>query len=396
MRATRITRWAGVAAVVTAQALHAQGAPPAQAAAAPAAAPAQPPSACGNTAFCTETNDFAAVITNFRTSDFRGYKMIDIVMHFVNKTPKSLVLGYVQNSGTIIDDKGNRYVVWGANGVRGIGQVYGGSFDPKFTLEGGGSGDAQFELAWYPGQQIYGFNFALDLAIDEINSYEGGQHSLGGEFPLHFQGLTNGISSGGQVAVAGGGAGGASGGGGGGGGGGAAGGQPCNNGGAAGTATAVANATGSQAVQGAAAQGASTVAQATTAVQSLASIFSKKKSQPNKPAAKPCDSASGTVTQSAAGSVASPTAPAGGASAAQANPAPTTATGKPATTATSAKPATSTDATAMKAGGVRPGTTPPVTQPTTKTAPPTTTTPHNTAPRTGTKKTVTPDTTKHP
>ncbi|HTL96142.1 MAG TPA: hypothetical protein VL157_11400 [Gemmatimonadaceae bacterium] len=393
MRATRITRWAGVAAVVTAQALHAQGAPPAQAAAAPAAAPAQPPSACGNTAFCTETNDFAAVITNFRTSDFRGYKMIDIVMHFVNKTPKSLVLGYVQNSGTIIDDKGNRYVVWGANGVRGIGQVYGGSFDPKFTLDGGGSGDAQFELAWYPGQQIYGFNFALDLAIDEINSYEGGQHSLGGEFPLHFQGLTNGISSGGQVAVAGGGAGGASGGGGGGG---AAGGQPCNNGGAAGTATAVANATGSQAVQGAAAQGASTVAQATTAVQSLASIFSKKKSQPNKPAAKPCDSASGTVTQSAAGSVASPTAPAGGASAAQANPATTTATGKPATTATPAKPATSTDAAAMKAGGVRPGTTPPVTQPTTKTAPPTATTPHNTAPRTGTKKTVTPDTTKHP
>ena len=393
MRATRITRWAGVAAVVTAQALHAQGAPPAQAAAAPAAAPAQPPSACGNTAFCTETNDFAAVITNFRTSDFRGYKMIDIVMHFVNKTPKSLVLGYVQNSGTIIDDKGNRYVVWGANGVRGIGQVYGGSFDPKFTLDGGGSGDAQFELAWYPGQQIYGFNFALDLAIDEINSYEGGQHSLGGEFPLHFQGLTNGISSGGQVAVAGGGAGGASGGGGGGG---AAGGQPCNNGGAAGTATAVANATGSQAVQGAAAQGASTVAQATTAVQSLASIFSKKKSQPNKPAANPCGSASGTVTQSAAGSVASPTAPAGGASAAQANPATTTATGKPATTATPAKPATSTDAAAMKAGGVRPGTTAPVTQPTTKTAPPTTTTPHNTAPRTGTKKTVTPDTTKHP
>ncbi|HEX6807275.1 MAG TPA: hypothetical protein VF118_04765 [Gemmatimonadaceae bacterium] len=396
MRVTGITRWAAVAAVVTAQALNAQGAPPAQPAAsqaAAAAAPAQAPTVCGNTAYCTETNDFAAVITNFRTSDFRGYKMIDVVMHFVNKTPKSLVLGYVQNSGTIIDDKGNRYVVWGANGVRGMGQVYGGTFDPKFTLDGGGSGDAQFELAWYPGTQIYGFNFAFDLAIDEINSYEGGQHSLGGEFPLHFQGLANGISSSGQVAMGGGAAGGM-----GAGAGAAAGGQPCNNGGAAGTATAVANATGSEAVQGAAQQGASTVAQATTAVQSIASIFSKKKSQPNKPAAIPCGAAGGTVTQSAAGSVATPAtgataAPAGSASTATTAPATTAAT--PATTGTSANPV------AMKAGGVRPGTKAPVTQPTTTTAPATTTTTttpttHNPAPKTGPKKTVTPDTTKHP
>jgi hypothetical protein len=389
MRASRITRWAAVAAAVTAQALNAQGAPPAQPAApqaAPAAAPAQAPTVCGSTANCAETNDFAAVITNFRTSDFRGYKMIDVVMHFVNKTSKSLVLGYVQNSGTIIDDKGNRYLVWGANGVRGIGQVYGGSFDPKFTLEGGGSGDAQFELAWYPGTQIYGFNFAFDLAIDEINSYEGGQHSLGGEFPLHFQGLANGVSSSGQVAMGAGGAGGAAASGTG------AGGQPCNNGGAAGTAAAVANATGSQAVQGAAEQGASTVAQATTAVQGIASLFSKKKSQPTKPAANPCGSAGGTVTQSAAGSVAPSTASAGGASPAPASTASTVTT--PAKATTSASPA------AMKAGGVRPGTTPPVTQPTTKTATPTTTTTpasHNPPPKTGTKKTVTPDTTtKHP
>lgn len=383
MRASRITRWAAVAAVVTAPALKAQGAPPAQPAAsqsAPAAAPAQPPGVCGNTANCAETNDFAAVITNFRTSDLRGYKMIDVVMHFVNKTSKSLVLGYVQNSGTILDDKGNRYIVWGANGVRGIGQVYGGTFDPKFTLDAGGSGDAQFELAWYPGTQIYGFNFAFDLSIDEINSYEGGQHSLGGEFPLHFQGLANGISSNGQVAMGAGGAGGmgaTSAGGG-------AGGQPCNNGGAAGTATAVANATGSQAVQGAAQQGATTVAQATTAVQGLASIFSKKKSQPAKPAANPCGSAGGTVTQSAAGSVATPGAPAPNGS-----------------TATTAPAATNSAPAAMKAGGVRQGTKP-ATQPTTTTAPttatPATTTPttRTPAPKTGPKKTVTPDTTKHP
>ncbi|MGH7648184.1 MAG: hypothetical protein ACREND_08700, partial [Gemmatimonadaceae bacterium] len=297
MRATRITRWAAFAAIVAAPALHAQGAPPAQTAAAPSAAPAQPPSACDSTPNCVETNDFAAVITNFRTSDSRGYKIIDVVMHFQNKTPKSLVLAYLQNSGTIIDDKGNRYVVYGANGVRGIGQVYGNSFDPKFTLGPSGNGDAQFELAWYPGQQIYGFTFSFDLTIDEINSYQGNQHSLGGEFPLHFQGLANGVSTGGPVTLVSGGVGAAGGVGGGVAAAGAAGGQPCS--GAAGTATNVANATGSQAVQGAAAQGASAVATAASAVQSVASIFSKKKNTPAKPAASPCGSA-GTAAQSAA------------------------------------------------------------------------------------------------
>jgi len=398
MRGTRIMRWAGVAAVVAANALHAQGTPPAQTAATPAAAPAQPPSVCGTTPYCTETSDFAAVITNFRTSDFRGYKMIDEVMHFQNKTPKSLVLAYVQNSGTIIDDKGNRYVVWGANGVRGIGQVYGGSFDPRFALDPNGSGDAQFELAWYPGQQIYGFNFSFDLSIDEINSYQGNQHSLGGEFPLHYQGLANGISSGGQVAMGGGAAAGggagaavaavAAGGGPGGGPGGAAsgnraaaGGQPCNDSGVAGTAAAVAGATGSQTIQSAAAQGASTVSQAASAVQSLTSLFSKKKPQPAKTAASPCGAAGGTVTQTEAGSVANPSSARG-----RSSTAPASATTAPATTAAPV---------AMKNPGVKPSART-VTQPTTKVATPVTAT-RPPAPRTGTKKTVTPDTSaKHP
>lgn len=374
MRATRISRWAAVAAFVTAPALHAQDAPPAQPAAAPAApaaaSPTQPPNVCGSTPNCVETNDFAAVITNFRTSDLRGYKMIDVVMHFQNKTANSLVLAYLTNSGTIIDDKGNRYVVYGPNGVRGIGQVYGGSFDPKFTLNAGGSGDAQFELAWYPGQQIYGFNFSFDLTIDEINSYQGGQHSLGGEFPLHFQNLANGVSSSGQVASVAGAVGAAAAGGTDG-----AGAQPCTSG-AAGTATQVANATGSQAVQGAAAQGAATVSQAATAVQNLTSIFSKKKHQPAKPA-NPCGAASGTVTQTSTGSV----APAAGTT--------------PATTSAS-KATTTASPVAMKAGGVRPGTSPTVTPPKRTTTAAPTTLPAKPTPRTGTKKTVTPDTTKHP
>lgn len=164
-------------------------------AAAPVAGAAQS-TFCGSQPLCYEASDFGATITDFRTSTSGGYKVIDVIIRFQNKTNQPLILGYLANSGTALDDRGNRYIVYGANGFRGIGQVYGGTnFDPKFSLRGGGFGDAQFELMWAPGQTPYGLTFELNMSVDEINTIEAGQHTLGGEFPLHYRGLTNGVSS---------------------------------------------------------------------------------------------------------------------------------------------------------------------------------------------------------
>jgi hypothetical protein len=181
----------GISAQATPQA---PAAAPATTVAAQAASPApqQPQMVCGNSSMCYEANDFAATITSFRTSTQSYLKIIDIIVRFQNKTNASITLGYVSNSGTATDDRGNRYGVWGANGFRGIGLVNGNTFDPRFTLRPGGFGDAQFELAWNPGQAVYGLTFQVDLTVDEINTVEGNQHTLGGEFPLHFQGLANG------------------------------------------------------------------------------------------------------------------------------------------------------------------------------------------------------------
>lgn len=162
--------------------------------AAPVASPAQY-TICGNQPLCYEAADFGATITDFRTSTQGGYKVIDVVVRFQNKTNQPLILGYVAGSGTALDDRGNRYIVWGGNGFRGIGQVYGNSFDPKFNIRPGSFGDAQFELMWAPGQTVYGMTFELNLTVDEINVVEGNQHTLGGEFPLHYRGLANGVSA---------------------------------------------------------------------------------------------------------------------------------------------------------------------------------------------------------
>jgi hypothetical protein len=165
---------------------------PSQAQAAPAVAAA--PSLCGNQPLCYEANDFVATVTQFRVSnDPRGYKIIDAMMHFQNKTAQPISLGYVDGSGSAIDDLGNRLVHNTNNGgVRGMGVVAGNNMDPKFTLPAGGGGDARFELYWGSGGKLSGVNYEMELSIREMNRVEGNQWTLGDESLIHYQGLANG------------------------------------------------------------------------------------------------------------------------------------------------------------------------------------------------------------
>lgn len=112
-------------------------------------------------------------------------------VRFQNKANRPLVLGYVQESGIITDDQGNRYVVYGNGSVRGIGEISRSTFDPKFVLQPGESSDARFEFVWRPSSanQIIGTAFQIDLAIREIDPVTGNQFRLGREHALHFRGL---------------------------------------------------------------------------------------------------------------------------------------------------------------------------------------------------------------
>ena len=161
-----------------------------------------PTNACGGQPLCVETSDFNATVTSFRTSTGGTSRIINVSVRFQNRTAQPLVLGYVANSGITTDERGNRYIVYGGNAYRGIGLVYGNTFDPRLTLRPAGSGEAQFEMHLPATSQNVGQTFTVDLTIDEINT-TGNQPALGGEFPLHFEGLANGVSQGvGSVAGA--------------------------------------------------------------------------------------------------------------------------------------------------------------------------------------------------
>jgi len=323
----------------------------------PAAVPAQPPSICGAQPFCYETADFAAVVTDFRTSKSGYFGLIATTLRFVNKTSNPLVLGYANGSGTAQDDSGLRYGVGGANGVRGMGLVNGPYVDPKFVLQPGGFGDARFELATRL-TPVYGITFVLNLTVNEINTLEGNQHTVGGEFPLQFQGLTNGARGTAPGAVI-----------------------PSANGamasgasgllagvgnaapacGPAGSVNTIAGATNSAAAQNAANTATSTASNAATAVSNITSLFGRKKKPtdatntasaapcvPAQPAsAAPVSAVAATAVAQSKGTVAAPIS--GTVPAATPTPAATTTPAGAAKATTPAPTATNTAAGAAKA-----------------------------------------------
>jgi len=99
----------GAAPAAIAGQAQAPAAAPAPAQAAPAQAAPQIPSFCGNQPLCTESPDFAATITDFRTSTAGQWKVIDVVVRFQNKINQPIILGYVNGSLDATDDQGNRY-----------------------------------------------------------------------------------------------------------------------------------------------------------------------------------------------------------------------------------------------------------------------------------------------
>jgi hypothetical protein len=174
---------------------------PARGAAAPAVAAAQarggaaPAAAaqnlCAGQRYCDEVATFAATITDVRTSVFQqNTRVLSLTVRFQNKLNRPLVLGYVTGSALAIDEQGNRYTVANPANVRGIGEVSR-TFDPKFSIGPGQTGDARFELTWevQRGVIIGERAWDLDISIREINEVAPGQYRLGNEHALQFKGL---------------------------------------------------------------------------------------------------------------------------------------------------------------------------------------------------------------
>lgn len=160
---------------------------------------------CARAGACAEVPAFTVAITDFRTSTVdRGTRVLTATLRIMNRTAEPLVLGYVTGSGIATDDQGNRYAVYGATAVRGIGEIANGNVDTKFTLRPGEASDARLEFMFAPPNRntILGTSYDLDVAIRQVDLLAGNQVRLGKEHSLHFTGfgapgaVASGVTSG--------------------------------------------------------------------------------------------------------------------------------------------------------------------------------------------------------
>jgi hypothetical protein len=176
-----------------------------------AAAPQRPAAVCPAGRLCDEVPSFAAAITDFTASQYdQSTKAVSATVRFVNKTNRPLILGYVRNASVAINEAGNRYTIEQPANVRGIAEIAGGQFDPKFTVQPGQAADARFEFWWrWDGRAIIGQRaWDIDVTIREVNEIAPGQYRFGQEHALQFKGvavgnMTSAASAGGSLAVAG-------------------------------------------------------------------------------------------------------------------------------------------------------------------------------------------------
>jgi hypothetical protein len=141
---------------------------------------------CAGQEHCTAVPGLTAAITDFRESVGGYSRFVTFTVRFRNISNRPLILGLVRGSAVTTDDRGNRYAT---GTVRGIGEIVGNTFDSKFTLRPGESGDARIETGWRAGNTIYGTAFEIDLAVREIDVVGSNQFALGKEHALHWSGF---------------------------------------------------------------------------------------------------------------------------------------------------------------------------------------------------------------
>ena len=156
---------------------------------------------CSANAGCLDNPSFVVQVSDLRHSTAGRLRVVTATLRFRNKLDRPLILGYVNGSGIVTDDLGNRYVI-GGNGVRGMGVVGGNNVDTKFTLAPGENSEARFEFAWEPGRAVVGTRYDMDLTVREIDALAGNQFRLGRERVLHFASASVDPSAGAAVGAA--------------------------------------------------------------------------------------------------------------------------------------------------------------------------------------------------
>jgi len=141
---------------------------------------------CAGQTGCIEVSSFIATVTGFRPAVQGSAATVALTLQFRNKSPRPLVVGYLENTGVATDDRGNRYTI--ASGeVGGIGVVSNNSFDPRFVLQPGETGEVNLQFV-SAAAGAAGTSWNIEIGIREIDQLSEKQYRLGKTHLLQFRG----------------------------------------------------------------------------------------------------------------------------------------------------------------------------------------------------------------
>lgn len=193
LRFSRLSDGAGARAVAAA--------PLAVPAAAAAGAGAAPVDACGGSPRCVSNGPIALEIIRVVAAQDRSNHLVRVTFRARNLTQDRVFLGYLERSGVLLDNYGNRYTVdWRSReNVQGIGQVSRDKADAQFALQPGEGRSFTLQYSRYAGKTAIGTIYSPDVVLAQLEILPSQQVRLTRELTFNFSNLTTGSFGGGDT-----------------------------------------------------------------------------------------------------------------------------------------------------------------------------------------------------
>jgi hypothetical protein len=172
------------------------GGQPQQAVAAVSATP-HPADPCQGQTHCTASGPLLAKVVGLQSAAPAGNNhLVTVRIAFQNLGAEALVLNYKQDTGDMLDERGQNYTVDSRyrESVQGMPVATRHSASSQFTLAPGESRTAAFIYRRYVGRVPAGTAFSPTLAVEQYRLLPSNQLKLEREYALSFTGLRAGTS----------------------------------------------------------------------------------------------------------------------------------------------------------------------------------------------------------
>lgn len=173
-------------------AIAAPAAVPASASAGTPVAPIADP--CNGAPRCASNGPLALEVTQVTTGQQGNNHHVRINFRARNLTSERVIASYQTNSGVLLDNYGNRYIVDSRMNerVRGIGQSSRQKADPQFALQPGEARNFTLEYSRYVGKTAIGTVYSPDLVLEQLEILPSQQIRSARELNFNFPNVTAG------------------------------------------------------------------------------------------------------------------------------------------------------------------------------------------------------------